>query len=210
MLTSLLSIFVFSAAASYIRAEYRGPQWHIYVFKPLTTSLIILIAGLAGVPPLPLYKYAIVAGLIFSLAGDIFLMLPQDRFIAGLVSFLAAHLCYIAAFVWGTGFQVSLALLLLFLVYGGLLLRILWPHLGQMKGPVVVYAGVIMVMGWQAGERWLDLGGLAPLLAAVGAILFMISDSALAINRFVAPFKSAQLLILSTYFTAQWLIAMSI
>lgn len=210
MLISLLSIFVFSSAVLHIRAEYRGPQWHIYAFKPLTTSLIILIAGLAGVPPLPFYKYAIVLGLVFSLAGDIFLMLPQDRFLAGLVSFLVAHLCYIAAFVWGTGFQVSLAVLLLFLVYGGLLLRILWPHLGPMKGPVVVYAGVILVMGWQAGERWLDFGGLKPLLTAVGAILFMISDSALASNRFVAPYKSAQLLILSTYFTAQWLIAVSI
>jgi uncharacterized membrane protein YhhN len=78
-----------------------------------------------------------------------------------------------------------------------------------MKGPVLVYSLVILTMAWRAWERSVQVPGMAPRLACVGAILFLISDSALALNRFVAKYKGAQALILGTYFAAQWLIAMS-
>ncbi len=80
------------AAALHIRAEYLGPQYHVYLLKPLTMVFILLIVVQAGWPDFSRYKVAILAGLVCSLAGDVFLMLPSDRFIAGLVSFLLAHL----------------------------------------------------------------------------------------------------------------------
>jgi uncharacterized membrane protein YhhN len=61
---------------------------------------------------------------------------------------------------------------------------ILAPHLGKMKLPVIVYMVVILVMAWQAWERWRQTGQSGALLAFLGAGLFVISDSALAINRF--------------------------
>ncbi len=76
--------------------------------------------------------------------------------------------------------------------------------------PVVVYMVVILVMAWQAWERWHQTGQSAALLAFLGAVLFLISDSALAVNRFRGGYKSAQALTLSTYFAAQWLIARSV
>ena len=85
----------------------------------------------------------------------------------------------------------------------------LLPHLGGMKGPVLVYTSIIVTMTWRAWERAAQGPGMATRLACVGAILFLISDSALALNRFVAKYKGAQALILGTYFAAQWLIAMS-
>jgi uncharacterized membrane protein YhhN len=65
-------------------------------------------------------------------------------------------------------------------------------------------------MAWQAWERWYVLEGTAALLAAAGAVIFMASDSALALNRFRAKFASAELLILSTYWLALWLMALSV
>jgi uncharacterized membrane protein YhhN len=97
MLASMLVLLVILSASIHIRAEYRGPRQHVYIFKPLTMVLILLIAIL-GQAAAPLYKYMIIAGLVFSMAGDVFLMLPSDRFVAGLVAFLVAHIFYIVAF----------------------------------------------------------------------------------------------------------------
>ena len=190
--------------------DYRGAQRQVYLFKPLTTLLILGLALLPPVVTVPPYQGLIVVGLLFSLAGDVFLMLPQDRFIAGLVSFLLAHLCYIAAFVRDIGFQLHLISLIPFLLYAIVLVGYLWPHLGKLRGPVLIYALAILLMGWQAAARWLDLGNAPALWAAIGAIFFLISDSALAINRFARPFTQAQGVVLSTYFLAQWLIALSV
>ena len=65
-------------------------------------------------------------------------------------------------------------------------------------------------MGWAAMERLNYIPTLGTFLAVVGAILFMISDAVLALNNFRKPFISSELIILSTYFTAQWLLALSV
>jgi len=210
MLRGLLSVLVFGSALLHIRAEYKGPRVHVYLFKPLTMVFIILLVLQGARPDASLYKYAILAGLGFSLVGDIFLMLPLKRVIAGLVSFLVAHLCYIVAFSVGIRLSVSGWLLALFLLYVIIMFAILFPRLGKMRLPVLVYELVIVMMAWRAVERWVQTGDAGALLALAGAILFVISDSAWAINQFVRRYKSAQALILSSYFCAQWLIALSV
>lgn len=107
MLTTMLTLLAILSAALHLRAEYFGPQYHIYVFKPLTMAFILLIALRSRWPEFSRYKVAIIVGLLFSLAGDVFLMLPSDRFVAGLGSFLVAHLFYITAFASQTGFGFS-------------------------------------------------------------------------------------------------------
>ncbi|MCI0393780.1 MAG: lysoplasmalogenase [Chloroflexi bacterium] len=210
MLPVLLSPLILASAGLHLRAEYRGLRRHVYLFKPLTTGLILLLALLTADPPSPFYKLAIVASLAFSLAGDIFLMLPADRFLAGLVSFLLAHLGYIAAFADPAGFYLSPWGLLPFLLYGGFIYRLLWPRLGSMKLPALVYMVAIVVMAWQALGQWVQTGQSRALLAFVGALLFVASDSVLALNRFRKPIPHAQAIIMSTYFAAQWLIALSV
>jgi len=210
MLRGLLSVLVFGSALLHIRAEYKGPRVHVYLFKPLTMVFIILLVLQGARPDASLYKYAILAGLGFSLVGDIFLMLPLKRVIAGLVSFLVAHLCYIVAFSAGIRLGVSGFLPALFLLYVIIMFVVLFPHLGKMKLPVLVYELVIVMMAWRAVERWAQIGDTGALLALAGAILFVISDSVWATNQFVRRYKSAQALILSSYFCAQWLIALSV
>jgi len=205
-----LSLLAAVSGALHISSEYRGPRALGYVTKPLTTSALIAIAWLApGAAPEP-YRELIVLGLIFSLAGDVFLMLPSDRFLPGLVSFLIAHLLYIAAFSGVDGFQLSPLPLAPFALASAVLLRLLWPHLARMKLPVLFYVGVIVTMGWQAAAQWSLVAETWALLALLGAILFTISDAALALNRFRAPFASAQATILTTYYLAQWLIALPV
>lgn len=198
------------SALLHVRAEYAGPRWQVYLFKPLTTLLVLLLAiSLAGSQGAR-YQIAVIIGLGCSLIGDVLLMLPRDRFVAGLASFLAAHLAYIAAFQTGIPMASSPALVLPLLVATAVLLRLLWRGLGTMRTPVLLYAFAILVMVWRAWARTQAMPGTSALLAAVGATLFMVSDSILALNRFRASFRPAQAIIMGTYVAAQLLIALSI
>jgi uncharacterized membrane protein YhhN len=208
MLTYILMLLVIVSAFIHIRAEYRGPRQQIYIFKPLTMVFILLIAVL-GQAASAFYKYMIITGLLFSLAGDIFLMLPTDRFVAGLVAFLLAHLFYIAAFAS----EISALIwwpLILFVIYGIVIYIILASSLGKLKVPVLIYVVVILIMAWLAWERWIKTGQDGALLASIGAVLFIISDTILALDRFRGTFKLARASNLITYFAAQLLIAGSI
>lgn len=205
---SLSTLVVISAALT-ISAEYRGPRRTLYFVKPLTILLIILLAWIPKYPVSHAYKYLIIAGLICSLIGDVFLMLPSDRFVHGLICFLIAHLFYAAAFLFEGNRAVSLWAALPLVVYGGIMLSCLWRGLGKMKAPVMVYMLALLLMAWIASSRYLVTGQSGSLLAAVGAILFVASDSILAVDKFRNGFRIAQLLILTTYFVAQCLIALS-
>ena len=153
-------------------------------------------------------------GLIFSLAGDIFLMLPDEKFLAGLISFLIAHLAYIRGFtisgvaISTTGFVI---IFLVGLVGFGVLMRILnglkAHHQEKLRFPVIIYATVICIMLVSALYTLLvpsPVWNLYPaILVSIGAILFFISDLTLAWNKFVHRVTHGGLLIIITYHLAQ-------
>ena len=209
-LTSTILLAAAVACALHLRAAYRGPRWQVYLFKPLTTTLLFGLAAALPSAHGPGYRLAILIGLVFSLAGDVFLMLPRDRFLAGLASFLAAHLAYIAAFgaagPTSGNFQLLLPLGLVALI----LLRLLWPTLGKLRLPVVLYTGTIVVMVWRAWARSRSNPTPGTELAAAGAALFMLSDALLALNRFRRRHAGAQAAVQVTYVAAQALIALSV
>jgi uncharacterized membrane protein YhhN len=149
--------------------------------------------------------------LLLSTAGDVFLMLPRDRFVFGLASFLVAHLCYVAAFSLGVPFGAAPLAWLPYVTAGAVVVALVWPGLkSALRGPVVIYVIVIAAMAGQATGRWLETGGTAALLAAAGAGLFVVSDAVLAIDRFRWPFRAARAVTLVTYWSAQLLIALSV
>ncbi|MEE2677406.1 MAG: lysoplasmalogenase [Myxococcota bacterium] len=178
----------------------------VYVFKPFTMLLILALAIQAGEDTEPAYRVLVVTGLLLSLAGDVFLMLPRDRFTAGLASFLAAHLVYVAAFATAGPLLTLIPWLCVALPF----YAFLYPVLGRMRTPVAVYVAAIVAMAWQATNRWLAQDEFSALLALVGAGLFVFSDAALAWNRFRRPFPGAQAVVLSTYFAGQCGIALSV
>jgi len=206
----ILSACVLFSAVLTIWSDTLGRRRLFHVLKPLTMVLVIAIALLAETPVPAAYKTFILAGLLCSLAGDIALMFPEKWFTAGLASFLAAHLLYILAFRPGPGRAISAGMFVPFLIFGLLMFRLLAPSLGRLKIPVLVYIAAITAMAGLAAGRFVDRGGTRPLLAFAGAVLFLVSDSVLAYDRFAKKLGPAQAIILGTYFPAQLLIALSI
>lgn len=143
------------------------------------------------------------AGLLFSGSGDIILQLDgAGYFVYGLGAFLIAHLFYIAAFIRQPEISRSrLPVPLVICVYGIIMGVVLFPHLGDMLIPVAVYLLIILSMGISAA-----LGTTNHPLVVAGALLFIISDSLIATNRFLVPVPLSGLLIMTTYYMAQFLI----
>jgi uncharacterized membrane protein YhhN len=173
-----------------------------YVCKPGTLAALVVAAlVLDPVAGADTRRAWFVAALVFSLAGDVLLMLPREQFIGGLAAFLVAHLCYVAGF-WTDGpsapaFLVSAVLVAL--VFAALARQIL-PGARRadpaLAGPVAGYMVVIGVMLATA----LAVGNV---LAGLGAALFAGSDSMIAWNRFVRPFSWAAVAIMVTYHLGQ-------
>ena len=159
------------------------------------------------------------AGLFFSLIGDIALMLEhldEFNFLIGLGAFMIAQLCYTMAFVQNIanvsgaqGMLVSLVLSVCIAAYGYFFASGLLPKVDEsIMVPVAVYAGVITLMGIGAAFRFGRTFLRSFLLVFIGALLFVTSDSLLAINRFSEPLDHAKWSVLLTYAVAQYLIAL--
>ena len=113
-----LTVIAVLTGAAAIFAELLAADELTYALKPLTILLIIGIALLSSRPPAPRYKWAIVAGLLFSLAGDVLLMLPYDLFLFGLIAFAVAQVAYTVAFIAGGGFYRNVRAAMPFLLFG--------------------------------------------------------------------------------------------
>ncbi|WHZ13016.1 MAG: Fatty acid hydroxylase family (carotene hydroxylase/sterol desaturase) [Burkholderiaceae bacterium] len=168
----------------------------------------------------------LLAALAASLAGDVLLMQP-DAFVPGLAAFLFAHCCYLALFqrgtarlrevAAGTGREVAAVRAVWFpsrrallgtLGVGAAVYAYLWHGLGAgLRAPVAAYVLVIALMAAQAIGRAVLLGDRAAMGVAAGALLFMASDTLLALDRFAHPLPLAPLWVLSSYYAAQLLIA---
>src|SRR5690554_6728840 len=90
----ILLLFAPVFALLAVRAEHARNTRQLYIFKPLATFCVLLIAVFTPPPFRPGYHIPVVLGLFFSLWGDVFLMLRRDRFLAGLFAFLIALVCY--------------------------------------------------------------------------------------------------------------------
>jgi uncharacterized membrane protein YhhN len=206
----ILTVLIVLSAGLHLKAEYLGPQIQVYIFNPLTMIFMIALAALVpGSEKTRKYTRAIIAGFIFSLFGDILLMLPQDLFSFGLVSFLIAQIIYTYAFLMGRKVKFNSLSILPFGIFGLLIFIYLAPGLGEMTIPVIVYMVVILMMGWQAWEQWDTYRERWARMAFIGAVFFILSDTFLAIDKFKTPFDAATALTLTTYTLAQYLIAMS-
>ncbi len=182
-----------------------------WIAKPLATlAIVVLVARHSPLAPRRL-RNAVIAGAACSLAGDVLLMLSPRLFVAGLVAFLVAHLCYLRAFSFDArwfGDRLALAILA---ALGAGVLAVLWTSLpAPLKLPVLAYVVVIVAMAAQAFARRRARPSRATNAAAIGATLFVASDALLAIDRFRAPVPLASLWVLATYWFAQWGIAQSV
>lgn len=185
-----------------------------YFFKPLIIPALVgyfyshtktLLTGIV--------KW-IFAALFFSWAGDILLMFVdknQDFFLAGLISFLVAHILYSLSFYKVIRNEnVRIRWWILMLVTVSYLLLMIWlsPYLGEMKWPVRIYGFVICTMFLLAAHLSFIKFRSAGTLVRYGALLFLISDFLIATNKFYQSFDLIGFSIMLTYGLAQLLIVM--
>lgn len=207
-----LSLIVFFAAvAGVILSEIIHNELLFWITKPLI--LISLLTHYYFSIPSHNRSGLLLIALQMSLLGDILLMSP-NQFIAGLIAFLAAHIVYIFAYRQHQGEETENSLYGLhkirmsfpIILAGTGLVVILFPKLGDLRLPVLVYATVITVMTLTALFRYGRTTSESFWLVFIGAVLFMISDSILAINKFLSPVEYAGIYIMLTYSLAQYLI----
>lgn len=203
MLSIPISLFIALSSILSIVGDKPGNRALHYIFKPLTMLILLTAALSSGVAEQP-FAYWLLLGLCLSLVGDVFLMLPSDKFIHGLASFLLAHIAYIVAFYQLYHGGITIFWLGGVIAFSTGFFVLLQKDLGKLKGPVIVYILAISTMVWLSGELYSQQSNMTHLLLLAGALIFAVSDASLAWNKFKQPFSWAQWLILITYFGAQW------
>lgn len=184
--------------------------WLIILFKPLATALIFALAASNVGKTKQAYALWISVGLLFSLAGDTFLILPDKFFLPGLAAFLLTHLSYLLAFTRDAKFPAHRVIWVVFLAIAAANILALKPNLPTTLAiPVVLYALVLSTMTAQALGRFILLRTSAAKLAAIGAVFFVFSDTLLGFDRFHTAIPFASVLILISYYAAQLLISLS-
>jgi uncharacterized membrane protein YhhN len=208
----LFGIISLCQIAGEIFSQTHQNRWGIYIFKPLLMPALMLYFFQAVPLKNASLTKILMASLSFSFLGDVFLMLPFDGFVLGLVSFLIAHTLYIIAF-WKenegfreTSWTTILTRLMLLLFPAALLFAEMQKNLGELMYPVIIYILVIETMGLTAWLRREYQSLNAYFLTFMGALLFIISDSIIAFNKFIQPFNYANLTIMMTYILGQFLI----
>jgi uncharacterized membrane protein YhhN len=213
-------VLVLLAAVTDWLAVARGWRRSEMIFKPLTLLLLIATAWIATLlgPHDTWQAPWFIAGLAFSLAGDVFLLFPgRGAFVGGLVSFLIGHLCYIVGLNPTLPPPIAFALFVPIGAMAVVLVRGIAAGL-RARGehalvpPVLAYS---VVLGLMLFSAWATLfrpewGSTRRVLVVAGATLFFASDAMLAWERFVRTWPYARLMVIVTYHVGQVLLAASI
>jgi uncharacterized membrane protein YhhN len=206
-ITLFLVTLLIDIAAVYLRNEILSS-----VAKPLLMPLLVVYFILNTNNFISPLKKWIVLALVFSWAGDVLLLFESmnpDFFVSGLVAFLIAHFFYILFYesiIRRENLKKNYWWFIPVLIYYVSIIYILTPHLGDMKLPVRIYGIVISYMLIQALQTVMIKNQNAAGLMIAGSVLFIASDSLLAINKFHGSFEYAGIAIMLTYGIAQLLI----
>jgi uncharacterized membrane protein YhhN len=209
----LLLAFIFALLDWF--AVARKLKWLEFIAKPGVMIVLLVWLWLVSRFQGALIWFAL--GLLFSLAGDVFLMLPRERFIPGLISFLLAHAAYVVGFTRSSPVLNPIALVPAVLVaavsvqmYRRIAAGLQSSGYAKLKVPVLVYTLVISLMLFAALLTLLRLDWSleTALLVSAGALLFYISDGILAWNKFIHPLRYGKLTIITTYHIGQILITL--
>lgn len=205
MKTKWQILYVASAVAVILGLLFNIPPLY-WLAKPLLMISLALhfLSALQGTPR---WRITVLLALLCSWAGDVFLI-SSDFFIQGLISFLLAHIFYIIAYHQTGAAYGGLKPMdfIKFGLYGAVLVAIIYPGLGNLLLPVLLYTGVLLFMGLWAHKRRGATSNKSFLMVAAGAMLFCLSDGMIAINKFAVVIPAERVWDMSIYITAQFLI----
>jgi len=185
---------------------YSGPGWAVTTSKAMLMPLLGAAVLLAVRRPRPSPVWLLIAALAGSWVGDVLLSF-SGWFVPGLLAFLVAHVAFIVLFLRlpvPVGRRRLPTWTLVYVAWYVAFLALLGAHLGALLVPVAVYGAVLATMAALAAGR----GGLI----ALGGAFFVVSDSVLALGRFLPGYEFAlhDLVVMSTYLAAQGLIALGV
>ena len=210
-----LLIFVLYCLLSILNlsAEFGLGQNLIYATKPLLMPILGLFYFMNFRKQAARFDWYLLIGLVFAFGGDTVLMLarPDNKlFLPGLLLFLCTHIFYIAAFFEYKGDYKKLLFPLIPLsLYAFFLNAYLWDGLGILQIPILIYSLVITTMAITAFFLWKRISIVSVYLIFIGIILFIFSDSMIALSRFSElNIPQPRLLIMSTYLLGQALIVL--
>jgi uncharacterized membrane protein YhhN len=177
--------------------------------KPLLMPLLLLFYLLSSKQPINFIIFA----LIFSFFGDLFLLWEKRKFffILGLLSFLFAHIFYILTFLYtsnyfkGVPFYLYL-FIIPYIIYGLYIFKFLGESIEKIKIPILIYIITIIFMSFSTIPRYYYVGFNEFIFPFIGSILFIISDSLLAIKVFKNKIPENSISIMLTYIFAQFFI----
>ena len=205
----LLAAACLAGALVSVLGEWRRSDPIRSAAKVAASTAFIAIAAINGAAA-SFYGRAILAALVFSWVGDVLLLSARNSFLtAGIAAFLLSHFSFAAAFMSLAADLTALAAALLIMsAFGAVMLRWLWPHLDKFYGLAVpVYVLAIVVMTSLAAAVSVASGSYAALAAA---IIFTVSDIAVARDRFVMRSIVNKAWGLPLYYAAQIVFAVSV
>jgi len=205
MKSNWLIVFALMATAVLIALLLDIPGLYLAA-KPLL-MITLLLHFISVSKEFPSWRIYVMAALVFSWGGDVFLM-KNDMFVIGLASFLVAHIFYIIAYhkTGASSGKLKPLDILKFILFGVVLIWLVYPGLGGMLIPVLLYALVLLTMGIWSHKRRGATSLNSFTMVAAGAMLFVISDGLIAINKFAFEVPAERILVMSTYIAAQYLI----
>jgi uncharacterized membrane protein YhhN len=213
MKTKIISLIYFLTGVLFLVLGDKGSFISAFISKALIIPVLMILLITSLRAGLNRSHMLILAALFFSWAGDVMLELTHisaNMFIPGLFCFLLAHIIYFTAFFLTPGESVILRknvyLLVPVILYGAGLIYYIYDELADLRIPVIIYTAAILTMLTGAIDRFKKVNQKSYLLVLTGAILFVISDSAIAINKFGHNFEYSSIVIMSTYVIAQYLI----
>ena len=198
-------------------AVYKGWVMIRAVTKPLLMILLLVFVSIR-LEKVTFEKRLLQLAISASFLGDIFLLMDKGDsiwFMFGLVAFLIAHIFYIILFMRirrknQPRRKLNLIVLILLAAYVGSFFYLLYPSLGSLKIPVIIYAFVLAAMLGMAFHAFDLAKQTYGLITVMGAFLFLISDSLLALNKFYSSFFLSSVLIMLTYASAQLFIVLGV
>lgn len=194
-----------AAAVLWLLVAERSGSSTRFVAKPLASAGFVAVALASGAADTPFGRWMLVA-LVLSALGDVFLLgQSEGSFLAGLGSFLAAHLAFAGAFAVRGLAAAGLVSVVGFALIATAVLAWLRPHVSvRMRGPVAAYVVAISIMGTLAVATAIESWEWR---IVIGAGLFIVSDLAVARNTFVAPGFVNRLWGLPLYYAGQLVLA---